>query len=352
VIGKKQFLGNALSGLGFLRLFELLQRLYRNQRQLTVLTYHRVLDIEPEHYPFDGEVVSATVLDFESQVAFLKQHFNPITFETLRRHFQGETRLPPAPVILTFDDGYRDNYTAAFPILKRYEIPATIFVVTELIGTNQPFWFEKVVYLLKQTRKPRIALPAAGLDPLAIPSGDRRQLCRAVLARLKEIPDAARLESISQLENQIEVGVREEDVHLVRPLSWDEIREMHRWGIEIGSHTATHPILSQVQPDKLIKEIVTSRARIEEELGTKVHVLSYPVGGKSAYSGDVKAALAQAGYAFGVTYARLPNYLNHLDPYAIGRIGVDLSLDLTLFRCNLVAPKFFGYQRKGHDAQG
>jgi peptidoglycan/xylan/chitin deacetylase (PgdA/CDA1 family) len=125
---------------------------------------------------------------------------------------------------------------------------------------------------------------------------------------------------------------------------------MHRSGIEFGSHTATHPILSRVEPEKLEREILTSRARIEEELGTTVHALSYPVGSPPTYNEQVKAALARAGYAFGVSTVWGPNHPGQLDPYALRRIPVDLDLTFTLLRCYLAAPEFFGRRRSRGEA--
>ena len=116
-----------------------------------ILNYHRI------NYPhaigsLDGEVLSAPPELFAEEVRFCRKHFDVLSFADLRRTLDGSVPLPPRPLIITFDDGYRDNYQHAFPILKANHLTAMFFLAVGFIGTTQLFWWDVVARAVKTHR--------------------------------------------------------------------------------------------------------------------------------------------------------------------------------------------------------
>jgi peptidoglycan/xylan/chitin deacetylase (PgdA/CDA1 family) len=127
----------------------LAQRSKKNSRLLTILAYHRILP--PDNgFMFDEGVISASPEVFERQMKFVKENFNVISFKDLQGVLNRNEKEDQKPyLIITFDDGYLDNYTYAYPILKKYGLPATIFLTVNYIGTNLIFWWDQIACALK-----------------------------------------------------------------------------------------------------------------------------------------------------------------------------------------------------------
>ena len=138
--------------------------------RLRILAYHRVLDVPAAgDFPFDLELVSASTSAFRQQMAHLRAHWHPISLSAALDCIDAGRALPRRAVVVTFDDGFSDNYTNAYPILQEFAIPACIFVSTGFIDTQQTFWFDRLTQAILTTRKrsmnvprpPGLALPVA-----------------------------------------------------------------------------------------------------------------------------------------------------------------------------------------------
>jgi peptidoglycan/xylan/chitin deacetylase (PgdA/CDA1 family) len=297
---------------------------------LPILTYHRVVDIRD--YPFDEEVVSASVEMFDRQIAFIKQNFNCLTFANLKNALDRNASLPGHPLIITFDDGYADNFHNAFPILKRHGVPAAFFVATDYMGTENPFWWEKVVYWMKQGQIPKTVLkdfesrhtsavgssPRAGIAPLAGGSASGRvvplagagpPLSPEVIRWLKGLDNTDRLEMLELWEQAYPI---DGNIEMILPLNWDQIRTMSESGMEIGSHTVTHPNLSTLSKVALHNELIASKRKIEKEIGQEVICIAYPGGKSTDHNALVHRSAEEAGYLFGLAYEGGDNPLAHL----------------------------------------
>lgn len=331
---KKEKLATMLAASGFLKLSEA-AKLRRSC--LTVLAYHRVFDILPGQYPFDEETVSTSCDMFDRQMNFVSKNFDVITFAYLKKCLEGCNALPGRPLVITFDDGYADNYFNAFPSLKKYNLPATLFVTTGYIGTLQPFWFEKIAFWVKHSQDISSVLKQFGItfDSGVEVTSDR------ILDFLKKIGDHVRIQIMEECEKERLLMPDEKEVDMIRPLSWDEIREMSAWGIEIGSHTVTHPILSRVSDEKLRFELYESKKKIEDEIGKEVLAVAYPVGKRDAQNEKVFNEAEKSGYFFGITYDEGFDTLRPLDRYRIRRIDVERIDSLNLFRSQLLLPQLF-----------
>lgn len=186
-----------------------------------IICYHCVKDRA------DSYLRPTKVSDFKNQMQYLSSAYNPISLQEMAQHIQDGTSLPSKAVTVTFDDGYRDNYENAYPILKEYNIPATVFLTTGFIGTGEiPVW---------------------------------------------------------------EKGYYRSDKELM--LSWKQVREMSDSGISFGSHTLTHPFLTRISRRQVEKEINLSKDIIEQQIGKSVNAFAYPSGDfNSNIKGIVKEA--------------------------------------------------------------
>jgi peptidoglycan/xylan/chitin deacetylase (PgdA/CDA1 family) len=321
-----------------LRLARLLEREPERtprRRRLTVLAYHRVCAYDPATYTLDDELVSATPEAFEAQLRWVKAEYDVLSCADLVRGWQDGT-LPARPLILTFDDGYRDNHDVALPILAHHGLTATVFLSSAYIGRHDLFWFDKVAYWIKRTRQSRLVLRGPLAREYAI-GEERAKVVRDVQDLIKTADEATYGDLMHQLEQQLDVEL--DHVDRGRPLTWEEVRRMRDGGIELGSHTESHLNLARLSAERLHVELRRSKAVIEAQTGTDVVALAYPFGTPDAHSDVVREAARSAGYRLAVAYGGTVNDFPIRDPFAIQRVAVERDTGLDLFRAQLRYPR-------------
>lgn len=306
---------------GFLYVYDSLRsRLVK--RQVAILCYHRVDN--PANYPWSVTPVTPEVFDLEMN--YLRRKHQIISLEELSTALGDFKALPPRPAVITFDDGYRDVYVNAYPILKKYGSPATVFLATGHIGTGKLFWFDKVRYVISETKLDTIELGELGTYYLSS-AGDRRSVGEAITARLKQITVKDRDEFIEKLVRLSGVDVPL-DLGRELMLSWDEIKEMSRNGINFGAHTVNHPILTRLPLEMARKEILDSKQQIEKELGQAVTTFCYPNGGPGDFNSDIEEILRNNGFKCAVTLNPAKFVSLRAQPYRLPRIHVEHSFDM------------------------
>lgn len=309
-------------------------------RALAILAYHRIYDMGPEDdFPYDPELVSATPADFCWQMRTLSRRFTPIHISEAARLMARGLPLPPRAVAVTFDDGHRDNYTHAFPILREAGVPATIFLATGYLDRPGTFWFDEVAHLLYSTRRGALELPGMGIRLMLGDVASRRAAAAHVLGVLKVVPDAKRREALVEL--RVATGVEPLPGDRSATLTWSQVREMRAGGVEFGSHTVDHPILSRLDADGLESELAESRREIIARLGIEADLLAYPVGGESAYDERVVTAARACGYRMALTYVSGVNPWPPADPYRLRRLHVERYTTRARFAAMLAFPAIF-----------
>lgn len=313
-------------------------------QRLRVLAYHRVLPraVEPG-FSYDIELVSAWQDEFDWQVGYLAKHHEVITCHDLAAMIDDGRPIPRNAVLITFDDGYRDNHDVALPILQGHGVPAVVFVATGYMGSRETYWYDRLVHQMLTVAQAELPMPA-GVPPLMVGGGEaqRRRAAHEALKHLKTLSDPARRDT---LENwRVAMGAAEHDgFHGIDgPMDWTEVRALSEAGIEIGSHSVTHPVLARVGDDaQLERELVDSKAEIEARTGRPVVSLAYPVGGPSAYSDRVIDVARRAGYRFGFTYE--PGVIDpqRMDPFRLRRLPVERYISRDRFRAMLAMPPLF-----------
>lgn len=300
--------------------------------RVVILAYHRVMELGDEsRFPFDPELVSASPEEFRWQMQYLRRHWSPMTLAGLLDVIDGRAELPPRAVIVTFDDGFQDNYQYAFPILRDLGIPAAFFVATDYVDAAQTFWFDRVSHLLFSMPVGELALPRLGLRVQVDGVPSRRAASEQLVEALKRVPDPERRELVAELEvrygRYADAGMQ----YLSRTLTSAQIHEMSRAGMEFGSHSASHPILARLDPASLRDELTRSRAWLEALLGKPVQILSYPNGLVPDISAAVISAARAAGYRLALAYLRGSNRIMGLDPFCLRRQPVERYLTRSYF---------------------
>jgi peptidoglycan/xylan/chitin deacetylase (PgdA/CDA1 family) len=265
----------------------------RQSRNVQILIYHRVND---EYDPF----FPAVAIDiFAKQMEFLSSHFNILpledTIDMMRRN-----DIPPNAIVITFDDGYRDNYLNAYPILKKFSIPATIFLTTGMINSRKVLWHDQVFSAFRETREPFLMEYGAHIVKYPLRTLAEKLVAQTqVINFLKSLDEREKSLLIDDLIKKLKVECRKDENNLM--LTWDQVKVMYRCGISFGSHTVSHPILSKVPVDKMREEIIGSKITIEEHLGVPIKTFAYPNGSKSDFTNTTKKILKDAGYICALT---------------------------------------------------
>ncbi|WP_458071077.1 polysaccharide deacetylase family protein [Rhodanobacter sp. BL-MT-08] len=340
--GIRTRLGEFCYRTGLLRIMQKARALAR--QDLRILAYHRVLTVpDTNAFDFDLDLVSASAAKFREQMLLLKRHFHPTALSDVVAALKSGKRLPVNAVVITFDDGYDDNYRVAYPILREFDIPATFFVSTGHVESGQPFAYDWLVHMILAARVPRLVLPELGID-VTMPSTrtERRELARQVLRIMKSIAAASQSALITRLEKDWQMP-RDRSHPDCRPISWNQLREMHAAGFEIGSHGVHHHMLAKLPYAEMVGELVQSRVAIARELGMPAQLLSYPVGGDLAFDEPVMAAAEAAGYLAACSYICGTNPRSVPNRFALYRLPVEHVMSLGWFAAMLTLPELMGY---------
>jgi peptidoglycan/xylan/chitin deacetylase (PgdA/CDA1 family) len=318
--------------------FEVLHR--ARPRRLTVLAYHRIIDDRSDGFEGLVENVSATPEAFEAQLDLLRRWFSVVSLEHLLAWLQGRAELPDYAALITFDDGYRDNFDYGLPILRQHGLPAVLFLATACVGSSQPFLWDLGAYCFRRTRRTGAALPLCGFWRWP-DEGARQRALHAWLRKAKRCPADESGELSRALARALEVEVPAE-AFLGQHVSWPEVHQMLRAGVAIGAHTHHHAILSRIPPPRAREEVVESKQRIEAELGAAVHAFAYPNGLADDYRARDVAMLRREGFAAAFTLLEGPTGRKAVrrDPLEIRRILVSRNDDLASF-----AAKVTGFTR-------
>lgn len=337
---KKAYIAKAMSRTGVSPLVAALRMSMLTE--VTILAYHRVLDSWNEkNFPFDPELISASTKDFRWQMKYVRDRYTPITFEALGAHLEGKKALPSKPLIVTFDDGFDDNYMHAFPILRELELQATFFISTSYIGQSRTFWFDWLHYLVKRYLPVRtIRFCELELSKTGVPKQIEDQIGN-VLAYAKRLPDVKLRSALVALEKMVGIEYPQSGFPESLPLNWEQVREMSANGQEFGSHSASHPVLTNLTPDMLRVELADSKARLEEEIQRPISAISYPDGNSLAFNDDVVEAARNAGYRFGASYVGGTNNLNRLHHFRLKRLHVERDTTREDFEGMLACPELF-----------
>ncbi len=271
-----------------------LYRLNFLRNKCYILPYHMVADEPNLFFP------EISTSQFEKQIHHLVRNYHILSLEEIIERINNGKSLRRC-VAITFDDGFKNNYERAYPILKKYNIPATIFLISGCIENGQPPWFIKFRYAFQSTRKMELKIDLRG-ETLAMPLitfQDRLECSNKIMSILKCSANEERTDLLDKIFHALKVNDFTELNGMM--LSWDQIKEMSGNRISFGAHTVSHPILSQISLKDAEKEILMSKDVIEAHVGKKINIFAYPFGRQAQYSLGLIALLQRGGFICAVT---------------------------------------------------
>jgi peptidoglycan/xylan/chitin deacetylase (PgdA/CDA1 family) len=329
---KKQILAAILDRSGALRAMEAMP----GRDRLIVFNYHRIGDDHDS--PYDPGLWSARPDAFEAQVRFLKQHFDLVVPEQLDDvAAQASGRF----AMITFDDGYRDNHTVAFPILRAEKAPAVFFVATGYIDAPTVPWWDEISWMLHRSPAASLDLRPYVQDILDCAPGHRARALTKLLSAYKALPQERTTDYLEAIASATGAGRHPRGGGETFWMNWDMLREMSAAGMSIGGHTVTHPVLARMDKASQQREIGICIERIKSEIGKPVRSFSYPVGARTCFNQDTRDCLAAMGVDFAFTYYGGYSRPARWDPYDIPRVAIEPYVDSHWFRAIARLPEWF-----------
>jgi peptidoglycan/xylan/chitin deacetylase (PgdA/CDA1 family) len=289
-----------------------LSRLDRGSRyRIPVLMYHRVAERVDDE--LDPRLLSATPASFAAQIEYLARHRTPLSVAELLEIRRGEAALPPNAVVVTFDDAYRDFGDVAWPTLRHYGVPVTMFVPTAFPDTDERFWWDRVHHAVCSAGYPaRFASPVG--ETTVRSAEDRRLFMSRMADWVFHTPHDLAMAEIDALCTELGASALPPSV-----LGWDELRRLAAEGVALAPHSRRHPLLNQVPLATAQTEILGSAADLVRELGRCAPVFSFPAGG---HSRELLEWLATTDLEVAVTTTRGNNDIRVSDWHRLRRMNV------------------------------
>ena len=325
----------------------LINLLGKREKKAVILAYHRICDneqIDKGYVPG----MSVRPKTFGKHLIYLERHFQVVPLEKLISQLEKGQDIDNECVI-TFDDGWIDNYLNAYPILKKYKFPGTIFLISDFVGSKKYMWFEKVARAIwKEEGERNEKVPDLSNYPylrrisfFEIYSDSQAKIedkIDAIIRRMKGLNRSEIIEAIDEIYRFFNSRIPSESPDQLF-LSWEQIKEMEGDNISFGSHTASHVDLTLERFEDVRQELADSKKNIEDKLNKGAKTFCYPYGN---YSDQVKEAVKKAGYIGATTYDQ--GFISRgSDPYLMARIPMheDICSSVAVFACRVEGVPFF-----------
>jgi peptidoglycan/xylan/chitin deacetylase (PgdA/CDA1 family) len=295
---------------------------------LLVLTYHRVGD--PLECEYDRGVFSATAEQFDEHVGYFKKSFAVSTLAEAQWMAAAPDRIRGIRVLITFDDGYLDNYEVAFPILRAHGVEATFFLTTGFVGTDRiPYW-DQIAYLVRNSSRDSVVLNRGELRRIVL-EGRSRELAIAEALQLFVLhgsDEPSRF--VDELADACGLSVFRRGSRLF--MDWAEAAALVQGSMAIGSHTHDHLSMSKLSFQAQVAQLTQSREVLKRNLGVDVKAFAYPYGSRDAFNGDTMAALEHCGYEIAFSNYGGISLSQTLNRFDVRRMGIAASLNMPWIR--------------------
>lgn len=276
---------------GVFRLVQLAQR-----REALILLFHR-LGADGE-----GDPHGLPVGLFAQYMEYLVRRYRVISLGQLTQELQ-RGMVRPNTAVVTLDDGYHEVFSLAAPVLRRYDIPASLFVTSDFIEGRLWLWTDHFRFVFERAPSAPVVFRHRGA-PYVLAIQDeaaRRRAGEEWRERAKRMAVAEREELLAAIAEACGVEIPASPPRQYRPMTWRDLRALAAEGFDVGAHTRTHPILSRLSPEQLQDEIAGCKEQIEQKLGLPVRHFAYPNGLREDYTPQVVEMVSRAGYTAAVT---------------------------------------------------
>lgn len=319
------------------RIVSVLERL-RSRPALAVLVYHRIL--RPEDHPYDRDVIEASPEQFDDQMRMLRKRYDVATPDELPGLVANPRQLRHFRVGITFDDGYRDNYTNAFPILKSHGLKAIFFLPTHFVGTMRLPWWDRIANLVRTSKRSTITLEYPKRVSVVVDRADPEPAIRTVIRAYTRSTGVELEKFLAEVERACDGPLPAEGTER-QFLSFEEAAEMQAAGMGIGSHSHSHTVLGNMLPEDQRDECLRSREVLEAS-GLRADTFAYPVGQPTSFSKTTMGCVKEAGYRVAFSNYGGINLPDQLDPFDVRRLGMGMDEDVSRLRLRLALSQLRG----------
>ncbi|HEX9061813.1 MAG TPA: polysaccharide deacetylase family protein [Clostridia bacterium] len=301
-----------------------LRNLIFKKKGIFILFYHRLEKRKTsEVFPF----LAIDIDNFIKHIEYLKKKYEVISMDEAYELLRSNKELHKDYFVVTFDDGYRDNYTYGFDIFKKYGIKPTIYLAANNIENQKYLWVDMVAEIVYSSKANKVFVDMLGKEVSLGSLNDRTNLLMSILAKLKQYEDKEKYKKIDSLSATFNTAVPKECKLM---MNWEDANNLSELGVDIGSHTMNHPILTKILPEEAKDELEKSKELIEKRIGKSVNNFAYPNGRKTDYDSYVKEEAAKL-YKTSVTTLFGANNPGD-DLHELKRIGIGPGVSLTDFK--------------------
>ena len=282
---------------------------FLNRHRVRVLMYHR----------FDANTAA-----LREQCQHIRRFYKPVSLSQIADWIHIGKPLPENAIAITVDDGYRDFALNAHPVFREFDLPVTVYLVSDFLDGKLWLWWDQIEYAFENTplRTP-VSIPVDNVGIRLDTPEDRFQSGRRVAIAMTGLKNSERVDLLRLIPEILNVEIPIKPPDGLAPLSWDEVRSLAKQGVGFGCHTRTHPILSSIADrGELENEISGSKTRLDQELGEPSKDFCYPNGQLSDFNEETLAILKRLNFLTAVTTEPGMN-VRGVDPFLIRRIAVD-----------------------------
>lgn len=280
----------------------LLKKIFSNvylnatKAKLRVICYHRV-NRDHDFFSIDTDV-------FAKQIKYLVNNYSIINLNEFFDVLEAKKDVRKG-LLITFDDGYNDFYTDAFPVLEKYNLPAVVFLTTNFIDQKMWMWQDLYRFIFHNTRSKSFQLTSNGKRSISISSNSEKMNARKIIhEHCVNLDRKTRLEFITNLAKDLLVKLPDIPTEAYAAMSWNKVRELSGKNIEFGAHTHRHEILSCLNNHDIQKEVTQSKSIIEKNLNKEVTAFAYPNGSKQDFTDKTKSIVKQYGFKCAFTMVK------------------------------------------------
>jgi len=310
--------------------------------RLSIITYHRICNVD-DNFDYHRGVVSASPANFEAQLRYLKHNRTIITTNDLLYIMKHNLKLPPKATVVTFDDGYRDNYSTALPILLRQGVTAIFFITTGFVDQKLRPWSDDLAVIFNRTKCTELMIDGVGWVSLQS-KAECLEAINRVNVYIKHYKSAEATTFIQNLSKLAKVSLKAEKRLF---MNWDEVLKLQKAGMILAPHTETHLNLATATLAQSRSEIERSQARLTEMTGKTSAVFAYPYGEQVARAADLQEILRNSGVELAFTTEFGPNRLSPTTNYlALRRFNVHHSLSMIKFKIMLTGNAYAAYNMR------
>jgi len=263
-----------------------------------ILMYHSVMEDPASRETYLGEIIHSREV-FRAQMELVARRFHPTSLHQVGHFLNGAGELPDRAVVVTFDDGYTDNYEIAAPVLNELGVPATFYAIVDSVERRRLPWPARLRFVLRNTKKECWTDSVGKIWPLSNDMEREKALLRSC-DECCQLTGAVQEKYVASLSEELDTQVPPESGALM--MSYDQIRALVKQGHIVGSHTMTHPNMAYLNPEVARRELTESKQRLEQKLGDPVSHFAYPCPALSPHwTEQTVTASRVAGYETAVT---------------------------------------------------